>query len=107
MIFIQTFVEYLLQSYLFQISIAIDPSSFIDFHFTHANTNTSDLGDDGVDFRYILLDIPQRCERTVGRISAVFIFKDLCFSVVVVILTLAFIYQSIIADGRFANLNKK
>ena len=86
-------------------TIAIYASSFIDFHFTHAKTNTSDLGDDGVDFRYILLHIQQRCERTVGRICAV--FKDLCFSVVVVILTLAFIYQSIIADGRFANLNKK
>ena len=88
-------------------TIAIDASSFFDFHFTHAKTNTSDLGDDGVDFRYMLLHIQQRCKRTVGRICAVFIFKDLCFSVVVVILTLAFIYQSIIADGRFANLNKK
>ena len=104
MIFIQTFVEYLLQSYLFQISIAIDASSFFDFHCTHANTNTSDLGDDGVEFRYILLHLQYRCERTVG-ISAV--FKDLFFSVVVVIFTLAFIYQSIIDDGRFANMNKK
>ena len=85
-------------------TIAIYDSSFIDFHFTHANTNTSDLGDDGVDFRYILLHLQYRCERTVG-ISAV--FKDLFFSVVVVILTLAFIYQSIIADGRVANMNKK
>ena len=86
-------------------TVAIDASSFFDFHCTHANTNTSDLGDDGVEFRYILLHLQYRCERTVGKICAV--FKDLFFSVVVVILTLAFIYQSIIADGRFANLNKK